>query len=80
MIGTKISYKTKTSITVTKKVKTPLVADLKESFWVKYSGVLYSARDIYLQQGRIRLQKLFFFSDLSYLKSRLAEILSSSIY
>jgi hypothetical protein len=79
MIGTNISYKTKTSITAIKKVKTPLVADLKESFWVKYSGVRYSAKDIYLQQARIRLQKLFFFSDLSDLKSRLAEILSSSI-
>ena len=66
-----------TSITATKKVKTPLVADLKESFLVKYSGVRYSARDMYLKQARTRLQKLFFLFDLSDLESRLSEILSS---
>jgi hypothetical protein len=79
MIGTKIPNKTKRRITATKKVKTPLVADLKESLLAKYNGLRYSARDMYLQQARIRLQKLFFLSNLSDLISRLAEILCSSI-
>jgi len=60
------------SITAVKKVKTPLVADLKESFFVKYSGVRYSAKDMHLKQARTRLQKLFFFSDLSDLDSMLS--------
>jgi len=67
------------SITAVMKVKTPLVADLNESFLVKYSGVRYSARDINLKQALVCLQQLFFFSDLSDLESRLSEILSSYI-
>jgi hypothetical protein len=48
-----------------KRVKKPLEADLYESLLVKYRGVRYSTRDMYLNKARARFQKVFFFSALS---------------
>jgi hypothetical protein len=73
-IGTKILKQRMARITAVKMVKRPLVAEVYESLLVKYKGVRYSTREMYLKPARTRFQKVFFFSALEDLISIVAEI------
>jgi hypothetical protein len=61
-IGTKMYKKTKARVKPHNIVKKPLVPDLYESLFAKYSGVRYSTRDMPLKKALALFQKLFLFS------------------